>query len=1173
MSTSSDERNPVERLAEEFADRYRRGEQPSLTEYTARYPQWADEIRELFPALILVEQFKPAPGEHTGPYQPPAGAGAPPARLGDYRLLRKLGEGGMGVVYEAEQESLSRHVALKVLAAHLLSNDTARERFKREAQAAARLHHTNIVPVFGVGEAGGAHFYAMQYIPGYSLDRVLDDLRHLRKQGPNGGPDHGCAAVARSLLTGEGPRQEATQLGQPADAAGPEASASATAPSAVPAGGSSATLNGPASGNAYHRGVARIGLQAAEALAYAHRQGVLHRDVKPSNLLPDPQGTVWVTDFGLAKLADTSDLTNTDELVGTLRYMAPERFQRRCDARSDVYALGLTLYELLALRPAFAGADRVGLIDRVLHEEPAPLRRLDPLVPRDLETVVRKAMAKEPADRYASAADLAEDLRRFLGDRPIKARRTPSYERLWRWCRRNPAVATLLATVGALLLLLALGTSLANVRMRALYAESQRNLFQAYRDQARAGRRSRQMGQRFDGLAAITKAARIGRDLRLPEDAFRDLRNEAIACLLLPDFAVEKEWEGAPVGSSNPAFDATFERYARGDKDGNVSIRRVADDQELLTLPGAGPVADYAGLAFSPDGRFLFQTCETARGRRSRLWRLDGTKPVALLDDDHDGLTFRPDGRECAVSYPDGSIRVCELPTGKERRRWQLAFPDPSPGLLWNPKRPLLLAFSPKAVWVLNAETGQVVWRLSEGGLASWADWHPEGRLLGVANHDNKIRLWDLETRQMVLPPLEGHKATGGVILRFDPSGERLLSTDWSHMWRLWDAQTGRQLLAFPAWGTCLQFNAGGTLAAADKSYRRSRFFRYRSGHEFRTLIPRRGPRREAAGWGRAYVALGPQGRLLAVSAQDGVAVLDIARGTEAGLLPLTGNVPLAFEPSGALLTNGSSGLLRWPVAVNAGTGQRGSGPPERLYPPTGLEVHGASADGRVVAIPNYDSGAIVLHRDGNRTVRLGPQQAVRCCAVSPDGRWVATGSHDLSEGAGAKVWDARTGAHVADLPVGGLCRVGFSPDGKWLATNSGGPRLWEVGNWRPRPVGGSETAFFAFSPNSQLVAATDDPGIVRLTVPQTGKELARLAAPVDERLLPCCFTPDGTRLITLGEDRAVHVFDLAAIRRQLREIDLDWDMPPYPPRPAEADQPQTVTFDLGRAKTGQARP
>src|SRR5438445_25899 len=211
MIESSSERNPVDQLAEEFAARQRRGEHPALTEYTDKYPQWADEIRELFPALVLMEQFKPRPGEATGPENAPTPMeGQPLERLGDYRILREIGRGGMGIVYEAEQVSLGRHVALKVLPSHQLLDPRQLGRFQREAKAAARLHHTNIVPVYGVGESGGLHYYVMQFIQGQGLDQVLADLRRLRQtnSGSSAGPQAATGAyevsgVAQALLTGQ----------------------------------------------------------------------------------------------------------------------------------------------------------------------------------------------------------------------------------------------------------------------------------------------------------------------------------------------------------------------------------------------------------------------------------------------------------------------------------------------------------------------------------------------------------------------------------------------------------------------------------------------------------------------------------------------------------------------------------------------------------------------------------------------------------------------------------------------------------------------------------------------------------------------------------------------------------------------------------------------------------
>ena len=235
-------------------------------------------------------------------------------------------------------------------------------------------------------------------------------------------------------------------------------------------------------------------MQAAEALAYAHHQKVLHRDIKPSNLLLDLQGTVWVTDFGLAKAEGTDALTQAGDIVGTLRYMAPERFQGQADARSDVYALGLTLYEMLTLEPAFAADERARLIDKILHEEPSKPRQLDPRIPRDLETIALKAIAKEPSDRYPTASELAEDLRRYLADRPILARRASALEQARRWCRRNPLVAASLATVAAALVAVAV--------LALLYADRQRHFgleqTKATRENHRSGGRPHDIAGRIE---------------------------------------------------------------------------------------------------------------------------------------------------------------------------------------------------------------------------------------------------------------------------------------------------------------------------------------------------------------------------------------------------------------------------------------------------------------------------------------------------------------------------------------------------------------------------------------------------------------------------------------------------------------------------------------------------
>jgi serine/threonine protein kinase len=306
--SSGQEVDPLDAVVEAILQRCRRGERPALSEYTGRYPELAGRLREVFPALVMIENLGSVGGAHTLPPAPRAAARAP-ERLGDYRLLREIGHGGMGVVYEAVQESLGRHVALKVLPAAVSGRGLFLERFRREAKAAARLHHTNIVPVYGVGEEDGTCYYAMQFIQGQGLDAVLEDVKRLRGLAaePTDAPTRtagaaGSGSVAGALLTGH-----FAGAGR-----GPAAAAAAPGAPSAPAAESCSSLSGQPEAR-YYRGIARLGLQAAEALGHAHAQGVLHRDIKPSNLLLDTQGTLWVTDFGLAKAEHSGDLTGTGD--------------------------------------------------------------------------------------------------------------------------------------------------------------------------------------------------------------------------------------------------------------------------------------------------------------------------------------------------------------------------------------------------------------------------------------------------------------------------------------------------------------------------------------------------------------------------------------------------------------------------------------------------------------------------------------------------------------------------------------------------------------------------------------------------------------------------------------------------------------------------------------------
>ena len=336
-----------------------------------------------------------------------------PEALGDFRILREIGRGGMGVVYEAEQLSLGRRVALKVLPYTALFEKSVLQRFRLEAHAAASLHHPNVVPVFGVGEERSVHYYAMQLIEGASLKQLIASLADT--QSPPTLP-------TKSPPTGRG--QESTI---------------ASAETLRSLAGELSTVRA-ASPLKYARAVAALAAQLAEALEYAHGRGVLHRDIKPANVLVDQEGVPWIADFGLARVEGRETITMSGDVVGTLQYMSPEQLSPHravIDQRTDIYSLGITLYELLVLRPAHDGLQRETLITSILERDPAELRRVSPNIPRDLETIVHKAIRKSPSDRYQTAAQMAGDLRRFLDGRPPVARPVSMATRLNRFARRH----------------------------------------------------------------------------------------------------------------------------------------------------------------------------------------------------------------------------------------------------------------------------------------------------------------------------------------------------------------------------------------------------------------------------------------------------------------------------------------------------------------------------------------------------------------------------------------------------------------------------------------------------------------------------------------------------------------------------------------------------------------
>jgi serine/threonine protein kinase/Flp pilus assembly protein TadD len=684
--------------------------------------------------------------------------------------------------FEELQESLGRRVALKILPAQALLDPRHHKRFQREAKAAARLHHTNIVPVYGVGEHEGIHYYVMQFIPGLGLDKVLGELKRLQKArepqpstvtaapAPDEpAPDLSAADVARSLLTGQfatgpflpGSSQEAN--GRPNS--GTEMAHEEPAPPARPAAAlpgpltpsSEFSLSGPTrlseSGRHYWLSAARIGIQVAAALDYAAGQGILHRDVKPSNLLLDMQGNVWVTDFGLAKAsADGDNLTHTGDIVGTLRYMAPERFEGHSDIRCDIYSLGLTLYELVVQRPAFAESDRSKLIHLVTQHAPPPPRKVNAAVPRDLETIVLKAIARDPAHRYQTAAALADDLQRFVEDKPIRARRVSLRERCWRWCRRNPALAAATGLAAAALVVATVVSSLFAVAQGRFAAEQTRYNEELLREQEET---------RAEKERAEAEAARA-------EKALQELqKNSALMALQRAESLLEQGqlangllWlmRGLQLA---PAPEVNLQQTIRT----NLASLRGELPFLKTTLPSTG--LTYV-TAISPDGRRL-ATGSAARDKSAaRLWTATGAPVGAPLEHAASvyALAFSPDGKTLLTGSPDRTAKAAAF------------SPD---------GRGVVTAGNDNTARLWDAATGRPLCPpLRHQGSVHAVAFNADGSLLATAGYDRTVRFWNARTGQPVGVPLRHPTRVLAVAFRAD--GDTLLTIGEDRLCRSWQA-------------------------------------------------------------------------------------------------------------------------------------------------------------------------------------------------------------------------------------------------------------------------------------------------------------------------------------------------------------------------------------------------
>lgn len=1017
------------------------------------------------------------------------------SRFGDYELLEEIAHGGMGVVYKARQVRLDRIVAVKMLLLGQRASDEVVERFKREAQAAARLRHPGIVAIHEVGEVDGQPFFSMDYVEGRDLARMIRE-RPL--------PPPQAARYVRAV---------------------------------------------------------------AEAVHYAHQQGIIHRDLKPSNILIDfASGEVRITDFGLAKrLDDDSELTLSGQVMGSPSHMAPELaagHHRLAGPASDIFSLGSVLYELLTGRPPFLADSLQATLLKIRDTDPVAPRELDAGIPRDLETLCLKCLAKEPGARLASARELADELDRFLRGDPIRTRPVGMLERAWRWCRRKPAAAGL---VGAVLALAVVSTTAA-VRLEIARQRQERERYYADIGLAKQHIEEGNIDRAMALLLHCPPRFRHWEWGRLLYLCHQEILTIPAHTNVLSAFDT-RLMDGTPSVEALH-FSPAGGTLATLGGNGTLKVWETAGGRKVFEA--GGPTNRATRSAFSPDGSRL----AVLEGRRVRL--RDARNGALHWESAGDGprytqLAWHPDGQRFAAGKRDGEITVFEV-SGESRLLCPGSTQGQLTGLYCTPDGGRWGRWDGRELVTFATDTGRELERVQfderrtvslvpDAQLRRFAEWDresqvvlwdggkpegvlekvatrelrrplavfsPDGRRVATQSGSWNARVWDVATRQPVFTiPVRSYS------IAFSPDGRRLATAGGTAVAHVWDLETGQEVRALRGHQELVElvaFSPDGRMVATGA---RDGVVKLWSATDGREVVRHESPIPHA-------VNISPDGRRFAAGPPDeGVTVRDTRSGRGLLRIQVEGDylVATSFSPDGRRLL--TSSRFRTPRVWDVDNG--------RLL--LTLEGHeravyggiGFSPDGRRLVTSGFDRTARVWEATTGKQLHAfeaGSGESFDWAVFSPDSRQVATFANTAE--AGAMIWDVETGRLVRRLtgPSGFIIALQYSPDGSLLLTShvDNIVRFWNVKSgalvkeWHLRGYAMAPR----FSPDGRrLYCWTSKLGILGRDIPsleiwdvEADRQIVTFTGHTEVGYY-LALSADGKRLVTSAPDRTVRQWEV----------------------------------------------